>query len=274
MSDFSSVSDASGLAGASRPGPLRELRIFLGGREIARSCRMKLFLLESLSLLPALYSLNVVNLSESSEALVCAAASLEVRSGDSVLASGRVLSVCPRIQDGKRILSITFSPGMNLWQSTVSLSLAAGMSVSDTLREVLSASGSGVPLAAFLAEDKRMTRPQSFFGRTCDALRTLGRAVGARVWLSPAGLCVLDPSRQEPTLFLTEADYQGEPLFLPDRYVLATQVRGWPLGTGLRFTWKGRGYQGLLAGRILNLDNAEGPWLSQVEIIPSGGDAA
>ena len=271
---LSGLSSVSGNAALSPAAPLRELRLFAGGREIAQSCRIHLFLVENLTLLPHLYSLKIENLSESSEALLSLAGSLEVRSGDSILASGAVLSVCPRMDSGKRILSVSLSPGMALWQSAVSLSLVAGLSVSDTLRAVLAASGTEIPLAAFLAGDPRMARPQSFFGRTCDALRTLADAVHARVWLSPAGLCVLDPALQSPTLFLSEKDYQGEVIFLPDRYVLTTEVRGWPLGTCLRFTWKGRSYQGLLSARMLNLDNTEGPWLSQLEIIPSGGDAA
>ncbi len=253
---------------------LRGLRIFADGREIAQSCRIRLSLMENMSLLPALYSLEIENLSETSEALLSAASSVEVHSGEtvssisgsSILASGSVLSVFPRIQSGRRILSVSFSPGWALWQSAVSLSLTGGMRVSDTIRAILTASGTGIQLSAFLAEDRRLSRPQAFFGRACDALHLLAESVRARICLTPAGLCVVDPSLQSPTLFLPEDAFRSDPVFLPGRCILSTDAAGWPLGTCLQFRWKGSSYQGLLSARMLNLDNGEGPWQSQLEV--------
>ena len=253
--------------------------------------------MESMSLLPALYSLEIENLSEASEALLSAASIVEIHSGStdgsssksysinssrgvperasaslsghadsSILASGSVLSVFPRIQSGRRILSVSFSPGWPLWQSAVSLSLTGGMRVSDTIRAILAASGTGVRLSAFLAEDRSLSRPQSFFGRACDALRLLAESVRARICLTPAGLCVVDPSLQSPTLFLPEDALRSDPVFLPGRCILSTDAVGWPLGTCLQFKWKGNSYKGLLSARMLNLDNGEGPWQSQLEV--------
>ena len=115
-----------------------------------------------------------------------------------------------------------------------------------------------------------MTRPQSFFGRVCDALRSLAATVNADVCLTAAGLCVVDPSLQSPTIFIPEGFLTEAPVFLQDRYILNSEVEGWPLGTCLQFTWQGRTYQGLLAGRMLNLDNVEGPWQSQLEVSVPG----
>lgn len=267
---MNNVSAVSSLSGVSRPGPQRELRIFADGREIAQGCRIRLSLLEHMSLLPQLYSLEIENLSESSQAQVASASSIEVQSGNSVLASGSVISVCPRNESGRKILSVSFSPGFGLWQSVVALSVTDGLSVSDTMKAVLASSGSGVPLAAFLAKDKNMTRPQAFFGRVCDALRILADTVSAKACLTAAGLCVVDPSLQAPTVYIPESFLAEDPVFLPDRYILKTEIAGWPLGTCLQFTWQGRTYQGLLSARMLNLDNVEGPWQSQLEVTVTG----
>lgn len=247
---------------------VRSLRLFSDGREIGQSCRMRLSLTETVSLLPQLYSLEIENLSASSETLLTASSSLEVRSGDSVLVAGALLSACPRNRSGRRILSVSFSPGMALWQSAISLSLTGGLRVSDTLRAVLAASGTGIPLATFLAEERVFSRSQAFFGRTCDALRLLADSVGAMAWLATAGLCAVNPALQSPTLFLPESSLRADPIFLPDRYLLSVQAAGWPLGASLQFTWQGRTYQGMLSRRLLNLDNADGPWQSQLEVVP------
>lgn len=249
---------------------IRDLHVFADGREVARSCRMSLIARENLSLLPQLFDLSIENLSESSGMCIASARWLEVRSGDSILAAGSPVSHYSRLMFGHHLFSVTFSPGMRLWQSSVSLSLSAGMSVSESIRSVLTASGTGVPLAAFSATDAVLSRPQVFFGRTCDALCRLAAMVGADAYLSPAGLCVIDSSLETaPTLILSEEDLTSDPVFHPDRYILSTVPKGWPLGTVVRFTWQGQSYQGLLISRMLSLDNVEGPWLSQLEVVPS-----
>ena len=250
--------------------PIRDLHVFAEGREVGQSCRMSLSVRENLSLLPQLFHLTIENLSGSSSSFISAAQFLEVRSGDSVLASGFPVSCGSNIWFSRQFFSVSFSPGMALWESSVSLSLAAGMSVSDSVRAVLAASGTGVQLAAFSANDVFLTRPQSFFGRTCDVLRILAMSVNAEASLSSAGLCVIDRSRETaPTLILPEEDLASDPVFIPGRYILSTEPKGWPLGTVLRFTWHDQPYQGLLVSRMLSLDNVEGPWLSQLEVLPS-----
>ena len=247
---------------------IRDLHVFADGREVAQSCRMRLTARENLSLLPQLFQLEIENLSASSSVLLPSARSVEVRSGDSVLASGSPVSSCSRRRLGRSLFSLSFSPGMALWQSSVSLS--AGMSVSDSVRAVLSASGTGIPLAAFSADDAFLTRPQSFFGRTCDALRMLADTVHAEAYLSSAGLCLIDHSRASaPTLILPEDALLSDPVYLPDRIILSTEPKGWPLGTVVGFTWQGQSCQGMLVSRLLSLDNVEGPWLSQLEVLPS-----
>ena len=248
----------------------RDLHVFADGKEVGQGCRMLLMAEEHLSLWPQLFHLSIENLSDSSVMCICAARVLEVRSGDSILAFGYPLSCFSQLLLGRQIFSVIFSPGIDLWESSVSLSLSAGMSVSDTVRAVLAASGTGIPLAAFSATDAVLSRPESFFGRTCDALCMLAATVGAEAYLSSAGLCVIDRSRAaEPTLFLSEEDLASDPVFHPDRYILSTVPKGWPLGTVLRFTWHGQSYQGLLVSRLLYLDNVDGLWLSQLEVVPS-----
>lgn len=246
----------------------RDLHIFADGAEIARSCRIRLTARETLSLLPQLFSLEIENLSDSSSALLSAARSVEARSEGSVLASGEILTLCPQHREGREILSVSFSPHYSFRRSAVSLSVSAGMKVSDTVRAILSAAEPSVPLAAFSADDIRLTRPQSFFGRTCDALRTLADAVNADAFIAPAGLCVVSRAAPPPSLILPEESLLSAPVFLPDRVLLSTAMAGWPLGSGIQFTWKGSARRGRLVSRLIQLDTAEGPWLSRLEIVP------
>ncbi len=217
--------------------------------------------------MPQLFHLEIENLSESSAELLSNCKEMAVRSNGSVLAVGDSILCCPRWIDGRKVLAVSFSYGFRLWKASISLSLAAGMKISDTIREVLKASGTGIPMAGYTARDFALTRPQAFFGRACEALERLADSVDGRAGLTPAGVCVIGMGEQTPTVVIPEDGLLSEPIFLKDRVILKTGIVGWPLGTCVRFRWNGADYQGVMMSRMLDLDNAGGSWESQVEVL-------
>ena len=245
----------------------RDLHLFADDIEIGQGCRMKLILREEFSLMPQLFQLQIENLSDASAELLANCREMAVRSNGSVLAAGDSIFCCPRWIDGRKMLAVSFSYGFRLWKASVSLSLAAGMRISETIREVLQASGTGIPMAGYTAEDFALTRPQAFFGRACEAIERLADSVDGKAGLTPAGVCVIGRREQEPTVVIPEEEMLSEPVFLKDRVILKTGIVGWPLGTCVRFMWKGSNYQGVLMSRMMDLDNGDGPWESQLEVL-------
>ena len=246
---------------------LRDLHLFADDTEIGQGCRMKLILREEFSLMPQLFTMEIENLSESSAEKLVNCREMAVRSNGSVLAVGDSIFCCPRWIDGRKVLAVSFSYGFRLWKASVSISLAAGMRISDTIREVLKASGTGIPMAGYTARDFALTRPQAFFGRACEALERLADSVDGRAGLTPAGVCVIGTGAQTPTVVMPEDGLLSEPIFLKDRVILKTGIVGWPLGTCVRFRWNGADYQGVMMSRMLDLDNAGGSWESQIEVL-------
>jgi len=245
----------------------RDLHLFADDTEIGQGCRMRLALREEFSLMPQLFHLEIENLSESSAEMLANCREMAVRSNGSVLATGDSIFCCPRWIDGRKIVSVSFSYGFRLWKASVSISLAAGMRISDTIREVLKASGTGIEMAGYTAKDFALTRPQAFFGRACEALERLADSVDGRVGLTPAGVCVIGTEEVTPTVVMPEEELLSEPIFLKDRVILKTGIVGWPLGTCVRFRWNGADYQGVMMSRMLDLDNAGGSWESQIEVL-------
>ena len=145
---------------------LRDLHLFADDTEIGQGCRMRVTLREEFSLMPQLFHLEIENLSESSAELLSNCKEMAVRSNGSVLAAGDSIFCCPRWIDGRKILAVSFSYGFRLWKASVSLSLAAGMKISDTIREVLKASGTGIQLAGYTARDFALTPAGGQRGRT------------------------------------------------------------------------------------------------------------
>ena len=141
------------------------------------------------------------------------------------------------------------------------------MKIADASREVRRASGTGIPMAGYAARDFALTRPQAFFGRACEALERLADSVDGRAGLTPAGVCVIGTGEQTPTVVMPEDGLLSEPIFLKDRVILKTGIVGWPLGTGVKFAWKGIIRNGVIVSRMMDLDNADGPWESQLEVM-------
>ena len=244
----------------------RELLLFADGRELGQGCRMMLQSRENLTLTMSLFLLDILDLSDSSEARLSSAKSVEVRSFGSVLGSGKILNVSTCRAKDRRITTVVFSPVLSLWKKTVSLSLPEGMLISDAMREILKAGKTRVSLAAFHAEDRRMSRPQSFFGRVSDVLSDLAAAAGADVFLTPAGLCVRDRRPVRPTLTIPRSALLSAPEQTEDLVILNTSVMGWPLGAWVQYVWEGTVRTGRLVSRLIDADNVTGPWKAELEL--------
>ena len=244
----------------------RDLRLFADGAELAHGCRMTLTAGSALSLRPALHHLAVRDLSDSSAAFLSGAQRIEIRSGPSVIASGELSEALTHISGGKRITELVFSPGLSLWQSSVSLSMPGGTRVSDTIRSLLSASASGLSLAAFAAEDRILPQPQAFFGRTCDALALLAETAEADIWVSSAGVCVSGRSSGNPSFALPDSVLLSAPILTGSRLLVTTTMMGWLIGSFVRVEWQGNAWEGRIVSSLIQADNKDGPWKSELEL--------
>ena len=82
-------------------------------------------------------------------------------------------------------------PGLPLWEAQVSLSVEAGVTVSETVNRILESSGTGIPLLSFPGKDPVMTRPQAFYGRAAECVDEALSAARARGYLTEAGLGIV-----------------------------------------------------------------------------------
>ena len=164
------------------------------------------------------------------------------------------------------ITHVAISPGLNLWEAPVSLSVEAGVTVSETVRRLLNASGTGIQLLSFPDVDPVMTRGQAFFGRAAECIEEVLGKVGSSCCLVPSGLCVIPKNGLPIIMVLTEEDLTDVPSFnCGGEMVLRTKPAGWTLGKGVKVIYGGTVTRGLITERMLNLDTGEGPW--RVELV-------
>ena len=169
----------------------RSLTVALDGEPLSFSGRMRLQGKDALSMFPALFTLELWNLPEELYLRLSRCRDISVSHGDACLVSGRVWDVYRRGSEEGVLTSVSISIGLELWESVVSLTVPAGTSFSDAVRQILSASGTGIPLLADLENDSVLVRSWSFFGRAPECIDSVLSAVSAWAMLTPSGLMIV-----------------------------------------------------------------------------------
>ena len=243
----------------------RSLTVLADGAPVTGFRRAYLTGRDALGLYPMPFTLRLWNISEEGYLALQAAKTLSVRHGDSVLASGSVSDVCRRTVPEGTLTEVAFAAGLGLWETPVSLSVEAGVSVSETVRKILDASGTGISLLSFPGEDPVRSRAQAFFGRVAECIEEALSAAGARGYLTESGLCVVPPSGLPVSMELSPSDLLEDPVFVgKGLLLLRTRITGWPLGKQVSVKWKDWSQMGLVLERSVDADNMDGKWESEL----------
>ena len=148
----------------------------------------------------------------------------------------------------------------------MSLDVEARVTVSETVRQLLEASGTGIQLLSFPGEDPVVSRGQAFYGRAAECIEeALGKAE-AQCCLVSSGLCVIPKDGLPVSMVLTEEDLMDVPSFnCGGDMVLRTGPVGWTLGKGVEVRYGENVNRGLITERMLSLDTGDGAW--RVELV-------
>ena len=250
----------------------RALSVYADGKALTGFRHAYLSGRDALGLYPMPFILRLWNLADSDYHMLQAAAGISVMHGQSVLAAGRVSDVYLRLVPEGRITEVVFAAGLGLWETPVSLSVEAGVSVSETVRRILEASGTGIPLLSFPGEDPVRSRGQAFYGRAAECIEEALTAAGARGYLTESGLCVVPAEGLAVSMDLSSADLLSDPVFVGNgQMLLRTRITGWPLGKRIRVKWKDGSQAGLVLERSVDADNLEGKWESEMLIEKRNG---
>ena len=158
----------------------RRLTVLADGEPFASGSRFRLTGKARIGLYPSLFLLECWNLPDSEVYRLQNNRELSVLHGDSCLAFGRVSDVfCRTVPEGT-VTTAAFSLGLDLWEALVSLPVPAGASVSETVRSLLEASGTGIRLLSFPGSDPVISRGQAFCGRAAECIAEALTAAGAR----------------------------------------------------------------------------------------------
>ena len=244
----------------------RRLTILADDEPVTGYARARLLGAERLGLYPPLFMLHLWNVAEEDYLALSRSKEVTVMHEDVVLVSGIVSDAFRYRGKSGMEAHVAIAPGLKLWEAAVSLDVEAGVTVSETIRRLLEASGTGITLLSFPGEDPVITRGQAFYGRAAECIEeALGKA-RARCCLVPSGLCVVPKEGLPVSMVLTEEDLTDVPSFnCGGDMVLRTGPVGWTLGKGVEVRYGGPVNRGLISERLISLDTGDGPW--RVELV-------
>ena len=244
----------------------RMLTVLTDGVPFDAGCCFRLSGTTRIGLFPSLFVLECRNLPEPDICRLRNTKEIAVLREDSCLASGRVSDVFCRTAPEGTVTAVAFSRGLDLWESRVSVSVPAGVSVSETVRRLLSASGTGIRLLSFPGKDPVFPRGQAFCGRAAECVAEALSAAFACAYLVPAGLCVIPADPLPAALHLAEKDLTDRPAFADGgrKMILSTAVTGFRPGEEMTLAWKGNTYSGRILERMTDADTGSGPWKTQL----------
>ncbi len=268
----------------------RSLTVTLDGEPLSFSGRIRLRGKDELSLFPALFTLELWNLPEEMYLQMSRCREIAVSHGDACLVSGRVWDVFRHGDEEGTVTSVSISLGLDLWESSVSLCVPVGTMLSETVRQILDASGTGIPLLSVLSPDPVSSRGQSFFGRASDCIsealtchsersaddlsesaesgnRSHAELESLRPMLTPSGLMAVPSSGLPEAVRITEADLMDAPAFaggslhgIPSLMILSVSVAGWRPGQTVNVEYKNIRARGIVKERSVDADTGDGAW--------------
>ena len=247
---------------------VRSFTVAADSEPLSFSGRIRLRGKDELSLFPALFTLDLWNLPEEQYLRLFRCRQLSVSCGESCLVCGTVSDVYRRAVPEGVLTSVSVSLGLNLWETSVSLTVPAGTSVSETVKQILFASGTGIPLLNGPENDPVSLRPQSFFGRAAECAAEALAAVFARAMLTPSGMMIVPASGFPEPVQIGGNDLTDAPSFANGGRlaVLSCSVSGWRPGQTAEVSRKGTSFRGIIRSRGVDADTGNGPWKNELLI--------
>ena len=244
----------------------RDFHVLLDGEPFRQGTGFRLSGRVDLNLYPDLFLLQCRNLPKEGIYQLQNARQISVLSNGSCLASGQISDVYTQTVPEGTVTFAAFSFGLDLWNADVCVSCPAGAFISDDVRVILEASGTGIQLLSFPGEDPQPLRGRAYIGKAAEAIISALSQAGARGFLTPAGLQVIPKDPLPASLHLTEADLTDRHVFADSgrKMILSTNVVGFQPGDEMTLSFEGTTTKGLIVSRLVDADSYAGPWRTQL----------
>lgn len=247
---------------------LREMSLFADGVRIAEDSRMRIRGRATMSLRPDLWELNIFSPPSDALAAIHDAKQLMVEGEEmSTIACGQIEEIYTHQEGDKNITTVILSDGMDFWSSTVSVALAKGNTVYETIRTLVAKCTAPAPIVSLQASDAYFFRGQTFHGKTVNYISDLAKSIQARAFFVRGGLHFAVKGAGTEKIVLRESDLMNDISEANGAYVVQLAgMKGYPIGQIVEFRELTASRFRLLCQSI-EADNYEGPWKSELIMV-------
>ena len=188
----------------------RTLTILVDSHEITGLSHVRLTGRSAQSLYPYPYFLRIWNAPEAVFYRLKRAKALQVMHGDTMIAAGDLVDITREVVEEGNLMIITFALGYHFWNAWISMTVGAGATAGDTVRQLLAAAGVDFQLLNEPEHNLIYSRSQTFFGRLPEAISEVLSACGVWPYLLPDGIA-LQPADDPTTETVLDLDTVSGP---------------------------------------------------------------
>lgn len=243
---------------------LRELSVHVDGVQIAKGLRMTLKGRSTMCLRPDYWILNIYNLSGFAEHQVRNAKEIIVCGlGKSELCRGSVEDIYRHSEGVKDITTIAICDGGKFWDSSISISLASGNKISQTVRTIISRCSSPIKMVSYQANDGLLSRGQVFHGKTVKYVSDLAKSVFARAFLTRGAIGIFGKGKAASVIRIKPESGLLE-ISRTNNAVIARMgvVQGFAVGQLVEIPEDAKRYR--LICQSIDADNHDGVWQTEL----------
>ncbi len=239
----------------------RPITILADGQNVLEDYRIRIKGSSNMTLLPDLFVVDVYNMPDDAMAQIRIAKYLAASGTEgSLFCYGEIQDIYTRQEDHNIVTSVVIADGQSFWESPITASYGAGMSVMQT---ILNMTKDVIPLGSFLTKDLKFPRGQCFDGKLAYAISDLAKAVNARAFVTNEALHVVAKGQATNLLTIPDDEILLDPAYADGICVLKTIVKGYPVG----MLYEIEGKQWRLIKQVIEGDNQTGPWRSELTLV-------
>jgi len=214
----------------------------------------------NMTLLPDFFLVDIYNLSGEDDVYVHNAKKLTVcdESGMS-LCTGDIEGIYRHEEGANDVVSVSVSDGLEFWNTSADVTIGGGAYVKDAIKTILN----GAEFGAFVCDDIRMPRGQTFSGRIADIIHMTALTVRARAYITHGILNFVGKDSMPNVVVINNDDVIISPSILEDALILKTKVKGYSVGNVIEYI--GTRYRVIV--QTVNVDNLTGDWSTEMTIV-------
>ena len=238
----------------------RPLILKSGGEQVASDARVRIQGSKNMTLLCDFFLFEIYNLADYDLAIIQENKMIYAYAeSGGLLCCGEVDDIYTRTDGANLVTTIAVVDGKSFFSTKVNRSFGGGTTISQTFRGLVQ----NAAIGAFVANDFKLIRGQTYSGRLADCISDLAKSVHARAFITNGTVFVSAKGKAADIINVNESDVLDSENASPGLRNVKTIMKGYAVGALVQLDGK----QYRLVSQKINADNFKGSWDSTLVLV-------